>query len=1059
MKNISVNKKIIYSSIFLAGVSLNKIFAMEPPSANLGADISSVESVKDNINVRGVVIDENGEPLIGVSVLVVGTTTGVITDFDGNFSISVPDEKAKLRFSYVGCVDQNVVVGKNRTLKIVLKEDSEVLEEVVVVGYGTQKKISTTASVVSMGNKELLQAPTASVAQALSGRMPGLTSIQQSGLPGGDSPILRVRGISTLSSDYESAPLVLVDGIERSFDQLDPNEIESISVLKDASSTAVFGVRGANGVIIVTTKRGGESKPTVNWSSDLSIQVPINVPDMLPSGRYGELLNEANHNDGNKGVLSQTAIDAYNLNANRTLYPNIDWFDYLLNDYSMKHQHNVNVSGGTKNVKYFVSLGYLHQGGLWRQFNTGYDNNTTFDRYNFRSNLDFSLSKTTKFQVSLGGRIEERHQPNTDMNSYFGYVYGCPPNSSAGVVDGKVILYNKLLGARNEPITKLATDGYRQNMASTVELNLDLEQKLDFITKGLKAKVTYAYDSYYAYNQTFDASIPKYYVDEAIDDIDNDGIDDRYVVYAKSGNEGPLSRTTSYGKNRKMYFSTSLNYDNTFANNHNVGALVLYNMTQEWFPKNIGMDYIPRAYLGLVGRLTYNYGYRYLFEFNMGYNGSENFMEGKRFGFFPALSVGYVLSEEKFMQGIKDVMSYFKLKYSYGKVGNDKVGSGNRFLYTPSSWGWVNSSYIYFGQDATLYPGASEGKVSNPDVTWEVAYKQNLALESIWFDNRLTFNIDLFKENRQSILAARRTIPSHVAATFQPANIGKVDSYGYEIELGWRDKVGDFDYGIKSNFSFNRNKIVEFDEVKKKEEWLNETGHRIGQYHGLICTGIFETPEQLTDPNLPTYPVGTPQLGDLMYLDYNEDGVIDYRDVLPIGYSQFPEINYGVNLNLGYKNWSLSVLFQGTGNVSNYYSAEVRQPFVGEGGIFAHQENSWRPETAETAIYPRLTAQSKHNNYLSSTEIGGFAKGTNIGSTYWLKDASYVRLKNVELSYLIKSKFLKEKAGINNIRVYVNGNNLLTWSKLKIFDPESTPGGPYRYPQLATYNIGFKLQF
>lgn len=1054
MKDIFISK-IVYSSIFFIGISTSQLYSFKPSVITDKVENTPISTVEDNINIKGQVTDENGEPLIGVSVLIVGTTNGVITDFDGNFSIIVPNNESTLRFSYLGCVEQNVVVGKNRYFKIILKEETEILDEVVVVGYGTQKKISSTASVVSMNNKELLQAPTSNVAQALSGRLPGLTSIQQSGLPGGDSPILRIRGISTLSSDYESAPLVLVDGIERPFDQLDPNEIESISVLKDASSTAVFGVRGANGVIIVTTKRGNEGKPTVNWSSDLSIQTPINVPNLLSSDIYAGLRNESYHNDGLPGVLSQTAIDAYRTQSNPVLYPSIDWYDYLLKDYSLKHQHNVNISGGTKSVKYFVSLGYLHQGGLWRQFDFGYDNNTTFDRYNFRSNLDFTLSKTTKFLVNLGGRIEERHQPNTDMNNYFGTVYACAPNASAGVVDGKVIKYNEMLGTKGEPLTDLAKSGYQQNMSSTVDLNLDLEQKLDFITKGLTAKATFAYDSYYAYNQTYAATIPEYTVTQGLDDIDGDEIEDMYVKYVKVMNVGPMKRTTSYGKNRKMYFSASLNYDNSFAEKHNVTGLLLYNMTKEWFPKNIGMDYIPRAYLGLVSRLTYNYSYKYLFEFNMGYNGSENFRVGKRFGFFPALSVGYVLSEENFMKDIKDVMSYFKIKYSYGKVGNDKVGSGNRFLYNPSSWSWVSEddSYLYFGQDATAYPGAAEGKVGNPDVTWEVAYKQNLALESKWFDDKLTFNIDLFKENRKSILASRLTIPSHVAATFQPINIGKVDSYGLEMELGWRDNIGDFNYDIKSNLSFNRNKIIEFDEVLQKEDWLNKTGKRVGQYFGLICTGMFDSPEQLTDPNLPIYPNGQPQLGDLIYLDYNEDGIIDYKDVRPIGYSQFPEINYGINMNLGYKKWTLSVLFQGASHVSNYLASTVRQPFFNDGGIFEHHLGSWTPETAETAIYPRLTQNNKSNNYVTFDGYG------NVSSTFWLKDASYLRLKNVELSYLIKAKRLKEKTGIENIRIYLNGNNLITWSGLKIFDPEAAPGGPFKYPQLITYNIGFKLQF
>lgn len=998
--------------------------------------------------VKGTVVDQNGEPLIGVSVIVVGGTTGVITDLDGNFSITVTGPKATLKFSYVGYKDYLVKVKQKSHIEVVMEEDNQILDEVVVVGYGTQKKISSTAAVVSVNNKELLQSPTSSVANALVGRMPGLTAIQTSGLPGGDSPILRVRGITTLSSGYESEPLVLVDGIERPFDQLDPNEIESISVLKDASSTAVFGVRGANGVIIVTTRRGEEGKPKVSWTSDVSIQTPINVPDMLTSGDYAALYNEAQHNDGIAGKFEQWQIDAYHTNSNPILYPSIDWFDYLLKDFSIKTQHNMNVSGGTKNIKYFISLGYLYQDGLWKAFQTKYNNNSTYNRYNFRSNFDISLTKTTTFKVGIGGRIEERHHPNTDLDKYFALVYECPPNSSAGIVDDKVILHNAALGPKREPFTAIATSGYRQNMSSTLNLNLDLIQKLDAITKGLSAHITFAYDSYYAFNQTHSASIPKYYVDRDIADINGDGIQDPYIIFQKNGEEGPMGYSTSYGKNRKMYFSGSLNYNRTFNEKHNISALALYNQNKDWYPANIGMTEIPRAYLGMVGRVTYDFGHRYLAEFNIGYNGSENFPEGKRFGWFPAYSIGYVLSEEPFMKNMQKIMSYFKLKASYGKVGNDKVGSGYRFLYMPSPYSWGGSTW--FGQDATSFGGVVEGKVGNPYVTWEVAYKENYALESKWFDSRLTFNFDYFRERRSNILTTRKTIPAHIAATFQPGNIGKVNSHGYELELGWRDNIGDLNYSIRTNYSFTRNKIIEFDEVKRQEEWLNQTGNRVGQYYGLICTGIFNSPEQLTDPNLPTYPAGTPQLGDLIYLDYNEDGKIDYKDVLPIGYSRYPEITYGINLGAQYKGVSISILFQGTENVSNYYSGDVRQPFRNDASAFTYHLGRWTPETSQSASYPRVTEKSGHNNYVG---LG------NVSSSYWLKDASYLRLKNIEVSYSFKSLKLQKTLGVNNIRIYASGNNLFTWSKLKIFDPESEPGGPYKYPQLSTYNLGVNLQF
>lgn len=997
---------------------------------------------QQTISVKGNVRDQSGEPMAGVNVIVEGTTIGTMTDSNGNFTLNVPSTSIKIKFSYIGYEDQIVLIKNNRNLNITLNENSEMLDEVQIIGYGTQKKITVTGAVSSVGTKDILKSPVPNVAQALTGKVPGLSTIQYSGQPGADDPAIFVRGIGSLDAK-RAAPLVMVDGVERSFFRLDPNEIENITVLKDASATAVFGVRGANGVILVTTKRGEEGKAQISVSTSASLQKPIRLYEYANSYDYAVAFNEKLTNDGASPVFGEKILDAFKNHTDPLLYPDMDWMELILKPTSFQSQHNLSISGGTDRVRYFTSVGILTQNGLFRSFDAGYNSNFTYNRYNYRANLDIDVTRSTLLKINLGGRLEDTKEPNTKSN-LFTFLTRVTPFGGAGLYDGKWIHtspdnigWDKGALENADPFECFFGKGYNQRIYNEINLDLSLQQKLDFLTKGLSLNIKGSYNSGYTHRKNRYKEIPYYTAHR--DPETNE------LFFRKFREESQLYFEESTDRGRNWYLEGSLNYDRKFGK-HQVGALILYNQWRDQYPDPAQFDYvsIPRGYVGLVGRATYNFDNRYMVDFNVGYNGSENFAPGHRYGIFPAFSAGWILSEEKFMKN-QSFINYLKIRGSYGIVGNDLMNTKSRFFYLPDAYNPYGTSYN-FGVDVSgNRDGATELQMGNPLVSWEKARKQNYGLDFSILDEHLSGSFDYFIEKRHDILTTRNTAPNFIAITMPVVNIGKVDNKGFELVLKWNHSIGDFKYWINGNLSYAKNKIVYKDEIPHKYPWLYETGQSVGQPFGFIFDG-FVTEADLESGKLPDHKLDL-KPGDAKYKDLNGDNIIDDNDQCPIGNPIYPQLTAGITAGFEYKGFDFSMLWAGSGKVSRFISAGLRVPFGGGNyGLLQYMiDDHWTPETAETAKTPRFSGAANANNYTRN-------------STLWLKDASYIRLKNVQIGYTFKGEWMK-KIHLKNMRIYASGENLLTFDHLKIADPEATDDKQFQYPLQMIFNIGLNLNF
>lgn len=1010
-----------------------------------------------NATVSGVVKDDTGEPVIGAGVLVKGTTSGTITDVEGHFSFRADDLKGTLVVSFVGMDTQEIPMKGKSVFNIVLKTSNTLLDEVQVVAYGAQKKVTLTGSISSINTDELLKVPTASIGNMLSGVLSGVSSVQSSGQPGGDDPDVFIRGISTLNT-MNAKPLYLVDGVERSFFQIDPNEVESITILKDASSTAVFGVRGANGVIIVTTKRGKEGKAKINASFSYGIQAPTRMPEFVNSYEYATFMNEAYANDGKDPKFTPEAVEAFRTHSNPIIYPDTDWMDMLFKSSAPQTQGNVNISGGTERVRYFVSMGMLNQKGFFKNHDTRYDANFNFNRYNYRANLDVDFTKTTLVTVNMGGRVEKRNSPRSgdNMNELFRRIYWATPFSGPGIVDGKWIKGNSqyLPVGLSDGLGNIYGRGYSAKTTNVINLDLALSQKLDFVTKGLQFKIKFAYNSGYDHVKERATSIESYqpwYRKDVTWMEHPAGSDSNEVVYIQDGEAGLIGYGESFGKSRDWYAEASFDWKRDF-DLHHLSALVLYNQSKAYYPDS---DYpgIPRGYVGLVGRVTYDYDNKYLIEGNVGYNGSENFAPGKRFGLFPAVSAGWVLTEENFMQPLKPWLSYFKLRASYGVVGNDRVSGNYRFLYLPDSYNPSTGSYYFGNSISTAWQGAVESKIGNPDVTWETAAKQNYGVDAYFINSKLKVNFDYFIERRKDILTNRKVLPTYLAANLPIANIGKVDNKGYELSVNWRDRIHDFRYHIGFNLAYAKNKIVFQDEVPYPYDYMRKTGKPVGQQMGYKYDGFFSEEdvakyETERGKSIPDHGTGyIPKPGDVKYKDLNNDHKIDQYDVAAIGYPVYPLLTGGINLGFSYKGFDFSMTWSGATKVSRLLDDIFREPFgaTDSRSLMKYMiDDMWTPEKGNSAKAPAISFTNKVNNYRDSD--------------LWLRDASYLRLKNVEIGYNFPKKILS-KINIGSLRVFATGYNLLTLDKLKIVDPESRPNGNAMYPVVMVINMGLKVGF
>ena len=888
-------------------------------------------SAQDKITVSGNVSDESGEPIIGATVMEALTTNGVVTDFDGNFKIQVKNEKATLKITYIGMIAQNIRVGNQRHVKVVLKDENKSLGEVVVVGYGHQKKESVVGAIGQVSNKELLQSPSANVSQALSGKVAGLVTTQTSGAPGADDMKLYIRGRASFAGDNQ--PLIMVDGVEREFSQIAPDDIESISVLKDASATAVYGVRGANGVVLITTKRGTDAKPVVSLTANWQWSSPTRGDTYLNSYDSVRLLEEALANDGQPSQYNARDIEMFRKSCagelsgdDALLYPNVDWYDAVLRNSAPAQRYNVNIQGGTKRMRYFVSAEYYDQQGLFKNFSEDQYGNKSIQSYNrigFRANLDFLLTKDLTVSVNFGTRFEERKGPNSNeafdgsysqtfynLNHTPGWLF--PVSYQLRNDDGTVRnLYAGSSQYQDNPVARLAKAGFYRATNTINETNFIANYKMDWLTPGLSARAMISFDYNAYYDRKFTASFATYELNRG---ASNFNIVDSYYKYNSdtqlvyAGDD----QTTTY----KLYIEGQLNYARKFGK-HDVTGMLLYNQNDYRYQAELA-----RRYQGLVGRATYGYDDRYLAEVNFGYNGSENFRKGKRFGFFPAFSLGWRLSNEKFMKPAEKWLDNLKIRASYGEVGNDQYlvnGVRQRFLYEEK---WVQYANAYrFGTKGvtTIY----ESQYPNYNVTWEKAHKYNAGVDFSFLNGLLFGSFDYFYEKRNNILTSYQSRPEWVGTTMAAGNLGETHNQGFELELHHSNTIGkDFRYNIGFSFSHAKNKIVNKDEPAVKTDYRKREGHAINQFFGLVCDG-YVTSADLADPNFSKSTYGDVKVGDLKYRDMNGDGFIDSRDETFIGLSDIPENTYSLTLGATYKGWGFNVMFQGVDHVSRYYDAEA----------------------------------------------------------------------------------------------------------------------------------------
>jgi len=999
------------------------------------------------VSVTGTVKDITGDPLPGASVIEKGTQNGMATDANGAFRLTV-SPGAVLQVSYLGYITKDVPTAGKTVFEIILEEDSEQLEEIVVVGYGSQKKESVVGAISQVSSKELLKSPVGNISQAITGKIPGVITSQSSGAPGADDAQVFIRGRATFAGDGQ--PLILVDGVERSYSQIAPDDIETISVLKDASATAVYGVRGANGVMLITTKRGRDMKPVVNVTANWQSQTPTRTNTYLNAYQSVTLLEEALANDGLPSQYSSTDIEMYRKSSagqlsgiDRLLYPSVDWYDEILNSSAPAQRYNLSIQGGTKRMRYYASGEMYDQEGLYKNLSTdkyGNKSNTSYRRYAFRANMDLLLTKELTMSVNFGTRFEERNGPNASESTVFyelnhtpGWLF--PVSYSVKEDDRTIVLYGGSSQYQNNIAARMAKAGYYKATNTINETNFIADYKMDWLTPGLwaKAMVSFDYNSYY--NRSFTASFATY-------ELNDRSNYESVLAYNQFNSDTELAYG---GKNQtttlKLYMEASLNYARKFGL-HDVTAMLLYNQNDYRYQAELA-----QRYQGLVGRVTYGYDDRYLAEFNAGYNGSENFMKGRRFGFFPSFSVGWRLSNEEFMKQY-EWLNNLKIRASYGQVGNDVYmvsGVRQRFLYE-DKWVQVSNDY-YFG--TTGNTGVYEGQYPNYGVTWERANKYNLGIEFGFLKNLLTGSVDVFYENRNNILTSYLTRPEWVGVVMAAGNLGQTKNSGYEIELRHAKSLNpELDYFVGLTYSHAANEIINMDEPALKTDYRKREGHPIGQYFGLVADG-FVTASDLANPNFPVSTYGDVKVGDLKYRDMNGDGFIDDRDETFIGYSNIPENTYALSLGANYKRFGLSLMFQGVDHVSRYYDAEAMYAFVDGGKVKEHHLDRWNPAKSESenlssAKYPLLHYDSygEHNQRQNS---------------FFLKNGAFIRLKNIEFSYSLPLSLIS-KASMSDCRLYINANNLVTWDHLDgLTDPESN--GSNTYPIMRAVNFGINIKF
>lgn len=1015
--------------------------------------MSILESNEDLI--IGIVTDsKTGEAIPGASIIIKGTSKGTATDMDGKFQINASKGDV-LEVSFIGYVTKDIKVGKQKVISITLSEDSQQLEEVVVTAFGTgQKKESVTGSIQSVRPGDL-KVPSSNLSNSFAGRLSGVVAYQRSGMPGSNGSDFFIRGISTLSG--VTSPLIILDGVEIAsgdLNAIDPEVIESFSILKDATATAMYGTRGANGVMIVKTKSGADlEKPIIGFRLESNVTMPTSKPEFTDAVNYMKMFNEAVTNQGSGDILySEDKINGTINKLNPYIYPNVDWYNELFKDAAYNQRANFNIRGGTNKITYFMNLNFSHETGMLKNRSQdfySYKNNIDLKKYTFQNNIDFHMTKSSKIGLHLNAQIYDQTGPSAG----FGNIYSKVMNNNP--VDYPIyypqsdienwIRWGGMKGSlsgteMNNPMAT-ATNGYSDTFWTSIIANLDFEQKLDFITKGLSFKAMVSFKNWSQTTRNRYQNYNVYFLDSYKQNPD--GGYDMVVLPFSDPVRHTLTTENGTTGDRRLYFQAYFDYTRSF-NNHHVNGMLLWN--QDQFDSNSPSGLIaslPKRKIGFAGRLSYDYAHRYMIELNAGYNGSENFAEGHRFGFFPSVSLGWNVSEEKFWKPLKDVVSMFKLRGSYGLVGNDQI-AGDRFLYLAQvNLQATNPFRTGYGTQTQSYKGPVYTRYENKNITWEVGEKMNVGMDLKLF-NDLSLTFDAFKEIRSNIFQQRKSIPNYLgtAGTVIYGNLAKVKNWGFDLSADYGKAITkDFSIQFKGTFTFARNIVLEYDEAPGLRPALSQVGKSLNTYWGYISDGLYIDDADID--NSPESTIGNIAIapGDIKYKDQpdadgNYDGKITSDDMVNIGYPTVPEIVYGFGPTMRYKNWDLSFFFQGQTNVSLMMSG--MHPF---GTNSRRNVLSWiaddywsKNNQNPNAAYPRLTKYDNNHN--------------NVNSTYWLRDASFLKLKNLEIGYNFKKA-----------RIYLSGTNLLTFSPFKLWDPEMGGGAGLAYPTQRTLSVGIQVTF
>lgn len=1025
---------------------------------------------QNTIEITGNVSDEAGEAVIGANVVVKDAAgLGVITDIDGNYAIKVKEYQT-LIFSFMGYKSQEVLIkGDKKVVNIVLAEEKySAVDEVVVTAMGSQKKVSVTGAVTSVNMEDLKHYNTSNFSNTLAGNVPGIIAYQRSGQPGKNTSEFWIRGISTFGAN--SKAYILVDGFEReNIDDINIEDIESFSVLKDASATAIYGTKGANGVILITTKHGKSGKVSINGKVETSYNTRTITPEFVDGFDYANYINEARITR-NLGTLYQPVeLDLIKYGLDPDLYPNVGWQDLLLKDGAGSYRANVNVSGGGETARYYASIAYNEDEGMYRTDQTlrdKYDTNANYKRYNYRMNMDMDLTSTTLLKLGVSGDLTKRNSPGVGDSRVWGQLFGYNAlyspvlysngyapfkagSSYVGEYEDVNTFLNDYANYINPWVSSTQT-GYNTEWNNNVQTNATLEQDLSFITKGLKFTGRFGYDTY-NFNSIQHQRMPALYTAR------NRNTDSGEVEYDKIVSTTDMWQNSANSGSRREFLEAFLHWDRTFSN-HSLAADVKYTQDQNITTQNLGTDIknsVSRKNQGVASQFRYNYLGRYFIDFSFGYTGSENYADGHRWGFFPSVSVAWNLADEPFIRNNVTWMDMFKIRASHGKVGTDATG-GDRFpyLYSIADGG---SGYQFSLDDPYYnYSGTYYSQVASNGVTWEVAEKNDIGIDLALFANRFTMTVDYFNENRTGIYMARNYLPTIVGLESTPkANVGTVHSEGFDGNFAYDQQLGQVHLTVRGNMTYSKSLIGDYDEENSVYPYQNQHGYRVGQVRGLIAEGLFKDYDDIR--NSPKQEFGVVQPGDIKYKDVNGDGVVNGGDVCAIGATSTPNLIYGLGTSVQWKNFDFNLHFQGAGKSTFLIYGKC---------VYAFSENQWgnifkgmlddRWVDAETATQLGIAANEDVNASYPRLSYGGNANNYQ-ASTYWLRDGRYLRLKNLDFGYTLP-KTLVNQMHINSLRFYVSGTNLLLLSKkFDTWDPESLQPRGEDYPITKAVTVGLQI--